>query len=296
MDTTDIDLIRGLVRAGSLSEASALLNQSQPTLSRKLSRLEDRLGAQLFHRSPKGLLPTDIAAYILSKAKPIDHQLREIERHVELTTQLDTGILNLGVGPIIEQILLPSVLSKFIETTGNAALSIATEDPETLMKMFKASELDLVVGPFSAQAIDDNEVTALPMVRDKLIAVARPEHPIFELQDLDETTLSQFCVAAPKSRGSATRVGSRLLPRPKIYSDNYDLLKKTTLRSDVLCTAPRSVFKDEIARGELREVNIAIQVTWESALIIRSETMLAPLARHLVQIFEDACREAAAYL
>ncbi len=289
MDISDIDLIRAIVSTGSISEASATLNQSQPTLSRKLSRLEDQLNVRLFRRSPKGLVPTDLATSILSKAAPLDHKLREIERHVELVTQLETGTINLGVGPIIEQMLLPDVLSRFVETTGEVALSIVTENASTLLQMFQASELDLVVGPFRAGDRKSKDMLVLPMIEDDIVAIARKNHPLFKLKKVDKGVLSGFPLAAPNTSEAARQAqGGPTLPRPKIRSDNYDLLKKIVVKSDMLCVGPRAVFKHEIENGQLREVKINLRITWESALLIRSETMLAPLARHLVTLFEDA--------
>ena len=90
MDVRDIELINAVCEAGSLSRACLQLNMSQPTLSKKLARLEHVLGAELFHRYPKGLVPTDTARYILSRAEPLRAHIAEIERHVQLMNQLDT--------------------------------------------------------------------------------------------------------------------------------------------------------------------------------------------------------------
>ncbi len=292
MDMSDIELVRTLVGTGSLSEASVQLNQSQPTLSRKLSRLEDQLKVQLFHRSPKGLTPTNLATYILTKAEPLDHKLREIERHLELVSALGTGTLNLGVGPIIEQILLPDVLTRFAETTGDATLSVVTEDDATLLKMFDASSLDLIVGPFRAEQQPTKDVTSIPMIKDDIIAVARRQHPIFSLKKIDASALAQFSWTAPKKQGVARLAkGGPSLPLPKIHADNYDLHRRLMFGSDMLCAAPRAVFKDEIKRKVLKQVEIDLRIAWESMLIIRSETLLAPLARHLVSLFEDAAKK-----
>ena len=117
-------------------------------------------------------MPTETALYILSRAEPLRAHIAEIERHVELMTQLDTGHLNLGVGPIIEQVMLPEVLKIFVETTGDVDLSIVTEDEETLLAMFRASELDIVVGPFLAAEQIRDHTMAIPMIKDTIIAVA----------------------------------------------------------------------------------------------------------------------------
>lgn len=293
MDISDIELVRTLVETGSLSEASEQLNQSQPTLSRKLSRLEDQLKVQLFHRSSKGLTPTELAAYILTKAEPLDQKLREIERHLELVTDFGIGNLNLGVGSIIEQILLPDVLKRFTESTGDVTLSVVTEDDATLLSLFEKSSLDLIVGPFYAKEQKSKDLVVLPMIKDDIIAVARQHHPVLRNKKIDAHALSQYSWTAPKKQGAAKLAkGGPSLPGPKIHSDNYDLHKKLMLSTDMLCAAPRAVFKDEINRNLLKEVNVDLRITWESALIVRSETMLAPLARHLVSLFEEESKAA----
>lgn len=289
MDIRDIELMNAVYEAGSLSRACIELNISQPTLSKKLARLEHVLGTELFHRYPKGLVPTDTTRYILSRAQPLRAHIAEIERHVQLMTQLDKGHLNLGVGPIIEQVMLPAVLKMFVESTGEVELSIVTEDEETLLSMFRASELDIIVGPFQAQEQKSERVMAIPMIQDTIIAVARPGHPFFESSTGNLEELIHYSWVAPKAQGTVQRMGDHpIFSRMKILSDNYDILKKLTTSSDVVCAGPRAVFSHELAAGALREIPIPLDVTWESALLVKPETYSTPLARHLVSVFESA--------
>jgi DNA-binding transcriptional LysR family regulator len=57
-DATDWDEFRfflAAAEAGNFSEASRVLGASQPTVSRRIARLERRLGAALFHRTAQGV-------------------------------------------------------------------------------------------------------------------------------------------------------------------------------------------------------------------------------------------------
>ena len=289
MDVQDIELIRTIAEAGTLSQACLKLNMTQPTLSKRLARLEQVLGAELFHRYPRGLAPTDVARYILSKAEPLRAQITEIERHVELMTQLEQGHLNLGVGPIIEQIMLPDVLRRFVSKTGDVSLTILTEDEQTLLNLFAASELDIVVGPF-----DDNEQRAedriaIPMISDQVVAAARPTHPIFSATTLGLDELMQFSWVAPRTQGTVQLQNDNpVLERMKIRSENYSLLKILTESTDVICAGPRAVFRNEFASGSLREIDPLLELTWKSALLVKPETYATPLARELVSVFESA--------
>ena len=183
MDTADIALIRTLAEQGSITRAAEVLHQSQPTLSRKLARLETTLNTSLFHRSPTGLLPTDIARYIIEAAKPLDTALRKIERHVEQLTQLESGEVRLGVGPIIEQVLLPEVLGRFVVETGQVRINTVTDHADTLVELLKAGRLDVIAGPFNAK--DYPELVGYPLISDKMVTVARAGHPLPRLRRAD---------------------------------------------------------------------------------------------------------------
>lgn len=292
MDVSDIELIRTVSREGSLTQSSTILGLSQPTLSKKLARLEDQMAAQLFHRSTTGLVPTDVATYILSKAEPLRDQLSEIERHVELMTQLETGSLRLGVGPIIEQVLLPHVLPRFLDTTGDVQISIVTEDDDKLLALFNASEVDVIVGPFRASEWEKRDIVSISMVKDHVIAVARKGHPVFRSKRHDVSKLTAFPWAAPKAQGTARQAkGAQIIGDPKVVSDNYDLLKKLTLSSDAICAGPRAVFKEELASGLLRQLKVDLSIYWESALLVRPETLATRLAGHLVAMFKTVSGE-----
>lgn len=289
MDISDIEIILTISNTGGLSRSCEHLHMSQPTLSKKLARIEDRLGAQLFYRYPKGLVPTDIAKYILTKFPPLREQLSEIERHVVMMNELEYGQLNLGVGPIIEQILLPNVLAKFVESTNGPQISVVTEDDETLLEMFAASELDIIVGPFQAEDWQRVDIMSIPMIEDEIIAIARTNHPIFGKNKITEKQLLEYPLIAPKAQGTAR--DSQVTPIAdalKVTSDNYDLLKKVTLTTDTICAGPRAVFQNEINGGQLRETGVALSISWKSALLVRPETYVTPLAHLVVSLFEDA--------
>lgn len=285
MDVSDIELIKTVASVGSLSEASKRLNLSQPTLSRKLLRLEDEIGAKLFHRSTKGLQTTRIADYIIAEYKPLRTQLNAIKRYVELATQMQTGRITVGVGPIIEQILLPDVLAHFIEQTGDVQVSVVTEDEPTLLALFEAGELDVVIGPINQDMRDRKRYLAFPMIREEIVAVARPSHPVFDHETLTGALLAEYPLVIPKTHGAIIAGdGAPRLPVPKLAFDNYDLLKKLTQSRDLICAGPKSVFRPELTDQSLRIIEWDLKTVWESTLLVRPVVYSTPLIQHFVEL------------
>lgn len=291
MDLSDIRLVETIINAGSISKASEALNMSQPTLSRKLARIEHEIRASLFHRSPKGLIPTTIANYMVAEAENLQSQIRGIKRHVELMTQLETGRIKLGVGPIIEQLLLPDVLSRFVDDTGDIQIMIVTEDNETLMRLFESSELDIVIGPLSEEQSSSN-VISIPMISNKIVAVARTGHPLFDLEKLTHAELRNYQLVIPKSQGTihGPKQGS-LLRRPKIRFDNYSLLKKLACDTDVVCAGPMAIFKEEINEKRLKIIELDLKTIWTSALLVREESLASPLVSHFIELCKAVVAE-----
>ncbi len=292
MDLSDVKMMQAICDVGSLSRAGDVLHMSQPTLSKKLARLEDKLAAKLFHRSATGLVPTDVTKYVLSKSEPLQARIQEIERHVELMTNLEAGNINIGVGPIIEQMLLPTVLRRFADATRHVEVSIVTEDADTLLHLLNTSQLDIIVGPFRAQDYEPKAITAKPLVKDAIIAVARAGHPIFKTRKNIEDRLADFPLVAPKAQGATKSVTPDAAARdPDIACDNYGLLKKHTLATDSVCAGPRAVFREELESGALKEIKVDMATSWEGALLIRPETLETPLAKLLVELFEDESKK-----
>ncbi|MFO1122868.1 MAG: LysR family transcriptional regulator [Hyphomicrobiales bacterium] len=74
LDWDDVRVFVAVARCGSLTQAAGTTGLSQPTLSRKLRKLEDSLGAALFDRLPNQMLLT-----------PIGRRLAELAFEMELS-------------------------------------------------------------------------------------------------------------------------------------------------------------------------------------------------------------------
>jgi DNA-binding transcriptional LysR family regulator len=68
-----------VAEGGSLSAAARRLGVSQPTLTRRMAALEERLGAELFLRTPRGLELTEAGEAILEPARHMEQEARNAE-------------------------------------------------------------------------------------------------------------------------------------------------------------------------------------------------------------------------
>ena len=178
---------------------------------------------------------------------------------------LEAGHLRLSVGPIIEQVLLPEVLSNFLNLTRGAQITVVTEDDRSLIEQFASSELDVIVGPFEASDTGIDELIEVNMLSEPLIAVTCQEHPLVELGDISiETAVNYQWVAPRPTANNNDATALTIPPSVKLFSDNSPLLIRAALVADLICVGPRIVLAAELSSGALKPLPLDPGMHWQS--------------------------------
>ena len=89
MDWDDLKIAHAIARRGSLSAAARALGTTQPTVSRRLSALERRIGVKLFERGAAGLSPSKLCAVLIESLDQMEEQAHAVERRIAAR---DTGL------------------------------------------------------------------------------------------------------------------------------------------------------------------------------------------------------------
>jgi DNA-binding transcriptional LysR family regulator len=94
-----IKLFVRVVDLGSFSRAAAEAGVGQPAVTKHISRMENKLGARLLHRTTHGVAPTEIGLLYYDKCKLICTHVEEAEsvgsllqQHVEGTIRISTSV------------------------------------------------------------------------------------------------------------------------------------------------------------------------------------------------------------
>lgn len=188
MNTLDWSILRDFIavaETGSLSQAARRLRLSQPTLSRRIAALEDQLKAQLFQRTPRGLLLTDAGEQVLSGARRVEEEALAIERQAEAAHQTLTGTVRISITEALGSLWLPSKLAAFhasypgvcVEVlVDNRIVNLIRREADIAVRMFRPEQPDLI-----AKKAGDL-VMGLYASRSYLDRYGRPSHPS-ELKD-----------------------------------------------------------------------------------------------------------------
>lgn len=97
---------------GSLTRAAATLELAQSVLSRRIAALEKALGARLFHRTGRGVLPTDLALRLLPRAQAILAETDALFEEARGERSSPAGTVVLGLVPAVSRPLVTALVTR----------------------------------------------------------------------------------------------------------------------------------------------------------------------------------------
>lgn len=153
LDWSLIQSFLAVAERGSLSAAAGDLGSSQPTLGRHIKTIEEKLGAELFHRQSRGLGLTETGAKLVAPARAMREAMQQITLAaagarqtlagtVRITASVVTGAYHMpriiagirAIEPEIEIELIPS----------NDSSNLLYREADIAVRMYRPTQLDLI--------------------------------------------------------------------------------------------------------------------------------------------------------
>jgi DNA-binding transcriptional LysR family regulator len=169
LETAELLAFVSSVDEKSLSRAAAKLRVPRVTLSRRLARLEQRLGARLLRRTTRSLTLTDAGSALYQHARIVLEAVSHAEASVQNADDAVRGDLRVSVPPISSASFYRLVLR------------FAAKYPAVRLQIHFSSQLvDLTRGAYDvalrASSSFEPGLVARPVARDRVIAVASPRY------------------------------------------------------------------------------------------------------------------------
>ncbi|MFV0278383.1 MAG: LysR family transcriptional regulator [Parahaliea sp.] len=184
-----------LGKSASMAEAAARCGLTQSAISQSLSGIEEKLGVQLFVRSHKAIAITRFGEVFLARARRILNELDKLYFDIDALKNDHLGTVRFGVGPAVADFLLVETLRRFSTDFPGAVPRFRVKLWEDSESFLLNEDIDLYLGGFRREARDPR-FAFTPFYKDRLIAVARKGHPLWERERIHTTDLIRYPVLA----------------------------------------------------------------------------------------------------
>jgi DNA-binding transcriptional LysR family regulator len=192
MDSEQLRTFDRIVREGSFSRAAMSLGLAQPTVSARVQALEQAVGGPLFERRGRSVALTDLGTSFLPFAR---RALDVLEAGVGAARQAqvgERGKVSIGVLESLSGSFLGPILAGFHDGRPGVDLLVRAGRQAELVELL----LDGVIGlALLAEPLLEplaSEVEVLIGLREPVVLVASPSHPLARRSAVDQETVLEL--------------------------------------------------------------------------------------------------------
>lgn len=144
MNLKQMEHMLALAASGSFSRAASQCCLTQPALSRSVQALEDELGARLFDRLGRTVLPTALGEEVLRRARRIVDEVAELQHCAGALRGHEAGSLRLALGSGPGALLMVPVMEYMARSHPRLKLTLTRGPIKAQLEQLRQREVDAV--------------------------------------------------------------------------------------------------------------------------------------------------------
>jgi DNA-binding transcriptional LysR family regulator len=282
----DLEAVVVLAETLHFGRAADRLHVSQPALSKRIKRLEERIGGPLLVRGYRDVRLTEAGRLLAGRGR---HLIQESAATVALTQRAargEAGLLRIGFGIATILGLVPDVLLRFRRAYPEVQLSL--RDMPTPDQVSALANREIDVG-FVRRPVSDDRLVMRPVLDERLVAALGPRSPWVPKLGLRSVAGEPFIIIARTRSASfydhALSVCAAAGFAPRIVQEAGELFTVLSLvRAGLgVSLVPRSAALMRLPGVRFRELTIS-KAAWNIALAWHRDSDDAPLVRRFVEM------------
>ena len=285
-DLADLRLFLILMRTRSLSAAGEEAYLTTSAVSLRLKKLEDGIGAALFERRAKGLVPTEAGAVLAARAQTVLGEAAALEAHLSVFSSRPAEPLRIFSNSAGLQNYLCRLIGRYLTEHSEFRCVLSERRSSTLAQAVLTGEADLGLAGGLTELPEKyvGKLRLIPFVEDRHVLVLARNSP--EAQSLGKgplcfaetlhlrfASLSETSPMTTAMRERAAAAGFRF--EPVIEAPSFQMLIDLVAEGALAAVVPASAL--EHLSSESREALRAIDL--QDAWAKRPLSFLLPLDR-----------------
>lgn len=293
MDLKGVRAFCSVAEGGSFSRAAAALGVAQSVLSRQVSALEGDLGGRLFHRTGRGVQPTELGRSLLPRAKALLAESEQLVLEARGERGAPVGTVDVGVVPGWAQPLVSTLVKRLLADCPRVKLRVHEGYSGQVETWMADGRVEVgVFNRYRRGALRGAEA----VLHSDMMLVGPKGHPALRNKDVPFRALGDVALCGPLRPNGLTTVMAELAARHDIElntvleGSSAAILREAVMRCGLCTVFPRPYVEREAsgpAFAASRIVKPGIeQTTWLAVGTQRPATLaartVAQLARQIL--------------
>ncbi|GAB2471145.1 LysR family transcriptional regulator [Comamonas humi] len=284
MRLEDLQSFALICDTGQLSRAASRLGSTQSALSKTVGRLEAEFGVPLLERTARGMVPTAAGAQLLAHTRQLTTVCNDIQASMAQQRAATSGLLRIGVLPVLTHALLSPLIASFLPTRPLARFRFESELSTRLVQRLEDGHLDLAF-----VALPDSippGMGHLPLGQLRISVVARQGHPrLAHFRQLADLAGEQWALPSRDMllrRWLDARLAAHQLPEPVVIVESADTPSSFAAllqRSDLLGIASTAMLAQPAGQGLCALEGADFHWQHRLGVLWRQQAALPPLAQ-----------------
>lgn len=185
-----------IVEMGGLTEGAEMLGKSQPSVSRSLSQLEDRIGIALFEPDRRPLRPTEVGLALAAEGRKIFQAGRDSANVLAQYRDGKTGAARVGGTPFFLDGVISGMLAAFQFERPDVRIDQVYGYMNDLIPKLEDGTLDLAILPVRALTLPD-WCCFEQILPGRNVIACRVGHPLTRKGSVKLTDIGKYSWIAP---------------------------------------------------------------------------------------------------
>ena len=294
LEVRHLRILTAIADHGTVSAATKHVYLTQSAISHQLIELEQRLGIQFFHRTPKGMLPTDAGAEMIEVARDVLGRLAAAEASMLRSSPRSTGRLRAGTDSPLALAWLPAAVAIVRRRLPHIRAELLPDTTAHGVDALFEGRYELAV---VADAAPDPRLDIIPLFDEELVAVVSPTHRLADRASLAAGDLRVEQLATHAGRATEQRWLSE-----RLAAAGLEPLRLTTVTltealiglaeaGEAVAIVPRAAAEPAAKAGRVRLVRVGPKGLRRHWQLVTLATGVSALH---VQCFASAVQQVAA--
>ena len=217
-------ILKAIASEKSFTRAADILFVSQPSLSKQIKTLENRLNISLINRENNTVSLTEAGKLFLDYAERILALCEESCRALNELKTGDRGNLTVGASQTIGTYLMPRVLALFAQNYPQINIKVQVDSTRIIAKNVLDKEIDIaIVGGNVPEELQKN-LKIEDFVNDELILIIPKSHPFAVRKKISKEDLYHLNFITLNSNSTIRKLIDNILIQNKIRTKQFHII------------------------------------------------------------------------